>query len=127
MLGHCPTRATLTPANPLRSSTPCPQLRTEHRAARAAAGLPEDSEGELDDDYYPPSLPPWCARAPPPLQARAAGQGCCRCFPAPACTRTLGPLAPHPPPNPLRSHPSILANKEPFKGGEWRKTPYIPR
>ena len=22
---------------------------------------------------------------------------------------------------------SILANKEPFKGGEWRKTPYAPR
>ena len=22
---------------------------------------------------------------------------------------------------------SILANKEPFKGGDWRKTPYIPR
>lgn len=29
--------------------------------------------------------------------------------------------------SPLPAECSILANKEPFKGGDWRKTPYIPR
>jgi len=28
---------------------------------------------------------------------------------------------------PLRVPPSIMANREPFKHGDWRKTPYVPR
>lgn len=39
-----------------------------------------------------------------------------------AALRWLSPTSPSCPL--LRS---ILANKEPFKGGDWRKTPYIPR
>ncbi|KAL4859889.1 Histone-lysine N-methyltransferase [Chlorella vulgaris] len=55
------------------------QMRAD-RAAAVEAGLQDEDDDELDDEFYPSSLPP-----------------------------------------------SILANKEPFKGGDWRKTPYIPR
>lgn len=41
----------------LTSRHPSPQMRAEHKAQLAAAGLADDSED--DDDYYPASLPPW--------------------------------------------------------------------
>ncbi|EFN57451.1 hypothetical protein CHLNCDRAFT_142939 [Chlorella variabilis] len=58
------------------------QMRADRKAALEASGLDDDDDEEedLDDSFYPASLPP-----------------------------------------------CILANKEPFKGGDWRKTPYIPR
>ena len=62
----------------------------------------------------------------------------CSCSPCPAL---LNPALAPPPPPPFRLlltwtllltwalllTCSILANKEPFRGGDWRKTPYIPR
>ena len=37
----------------------CPQMRADRRAQLAAAGLADESEDE--DEFYPASLPPWCA------------------------------------------------------------------
>ena len=39
-------------------AAPPRQMRAEHKAQLAAAGLADDSDEE-GDEYYPASLPPW--------------------------------------------------------------------
>lgn len=41
------------------------QMRADRKAALEASGLDDDDDEEedLDDSFYPASLPPWCACA----------------------------------------------------------------